>query len=353
MQKVTKKAAAKDQGDTLRSTKEIERDIERLRDTINVRSFSYNLNKLIEKRSISQNRLAELAGVSRAMISSYRKGKGWPGLTKLWRLAIALDVDPAELIDPVDQAFKDFNNKINALWLEISKLKDKDERHHLNLVASRFFSYYTYNRKKQFQNSQSNLPGQLETVDSQGDLRGDVSSSSKPETNSESAQSASSNVTGTSNTKGTSAVTINEAMKPASDRAVEASDQGTVKVAEAGQVGHPESNNARRWHEESTTVDGSATVVSEQGQGMNQQPDQVIDQRAKRESGRQSTTHQDVRRADTKKAMGPAQQFSGDVIHNVEVAVDASLWYTANRFELHSDQKKTINRLLKAYLNVK
>jgi transcriptional regulator with XRE-family HTH domain len=50
------------------------------------------------RRRLSQQALADRAGVSRATISNIERGEGDPGITIVTKLAVALDTSPAELL---------------------------------------------------------------------------------------------------------------------------------------------------------------------------------------------------------------------------------------------------------------
>jgi transcriptional regulator with XRE-family HTH domain len=60
--------------------------------------FGERLTQLRRAAGISQERLAELAGVERAYVSSAETGRRNATLTTLYKLAAALNVDPGELI---------------------------------------------------------------------------------------------------------------------------------------------------------------------------------------------------------------------------------------------------------------
>ncbi|SMC64292.1 helix-turn-helix domain-containing protein [Sporomusa malonica] len=62
-----------------------------------------NLKNIREAKNLSQYRLAKISGVSQGLLSSYELKKKKPGLDNLIKLATALDVTIAELIDGSDQ----------------------------------------------------------------------------------------------------------------------------------------------------------------------------------------------------------------------------------------------------------
>lgn len=65
--------------------------------------FAGHLRELREKRSLSQTRLAELAGLNRNYVGDVERGKRNPCLDNIVKLAEALDVSPSELFRPFDK----------------------------------------------------------------------------------------------------------------------------------------------------------------------------------------------------------------------------------------------------------
>ena len=60
--------------------------------------FSVNLRKLRQTRGLSQERLAELAGLHRTYVSSVERGARNISIDNISRLAKALDVSPSKLL---------------------------------------------------------------------------------------------------------------------------------------------------------------------------------------------------------------------------------------------------------------
>lgn len=64
-----------------------------------LKAFGKNVAALREKRGMSQEKLAALAGISRETISHMENGQQWTRLSTLHQLAKALDVEVKELFD--------------------------------------------------------------------------------------------------------------------------------------------------------------------------------------------------------------------------------------------------------------
>jgi transcriptional regulator with XRE-family HTH domain len=60
--------------------------------------FAANLRRLRQTRGLSQEELAHDADVNRSYMSKVEKGDRYVGLEIIGKLAIALDVEPAELL---------------------------------------------------------------------------------------------------------------------------------------------------------------------------------------------------------------------------------------------------------------
>lgn len=68
-----------------------------------LKAFSEHLRELREKRSLSQQRLSELAGLNRNYVSDVERGRRNPCLNNIVKLAEALDVSPSELFRGFDK----------------------------------------------------------------------------------------------------------------------------------------------------------------------------------------------------------------------------------------------------------
>lgn len=65
--------------------------------------FAAHLRELREARSLSQTRLAELAGLNRNYVGDVERGRRNPCLDNILKLADALDVNASELFRPFDK----------------------------------------------------------------------------------------------------------------------------------------------------------------------------------------------------------------------------------------------------------
>lgn len=61
--------------------------------------FGRRLQALRTEAELSQERLADLAGVHRSLIGHIERGDREVGVTKVWALAKALGVEPGRLFD--------------------------------------------------------------------------------------------------------------------------------------------------------------------------------------------------------------------------------------------------------------
>jgi len=60
--------------------------------------FAANLRRLRHKKGISQEVLAYEAGINRTYISKLEKAVSYPGLEIIGKLAIVLEIEPADLL---------------------------------------------------------------------------------------------------------------------------------------------------------------------------------------------------------------------------------------------------------------
>ncbi len=66
--------------------------------------FGRNVSTLRQSKGISQEKLAELAGLDRTYISSVERGKRNVSLLNIVRIASALGVAPCVLLEPIGMA---------------------------------------------------------------------------------------------------------------------------------------------------------------------------------------------------------------------------------------------------------
>jgi transcriptional regulator with XRE-family HTH domain len=67
------------------------------------REFGQRLRELRRQRGVSQEELADLAGIDRTYVSGCERGRRNIGLVNIHRLAHALDVEPWELLKPLSE----------------------------------------------------------------------------------------------------------------------------------------------------------------------------------------------------------------------------------------------------------
>ena len=65
-------------------------------------ALGQRLRQLREARGLTQEELAEQAGMHRAVPGHYERGDREPGISQVWRLADALGVTIQELLDGVE-----------------------------------------------------------------------------------------------------------------------------------------------------------------------------------------------------------------------------------------------------------
>jgi transcriptional regulator with XRE-family HTH domain len=68
-------------------------------DTARRRLFGDRLRDLRKARGLTQERLAEAAGMDRSFIADVERGARFPGLDTCWRLADGLGISLGELFD--------------------------------------------------------------------------------------------------------------------------------------------------------------------------------------------------------------------------------------------------------------
>lgn len=104
--------------------------------------FSNNLKYLREKRKLSQNKLAEMAGVNQTTIARWETEEVSPSLDNIYDLAESLNVSIAELTGrdlSVENNTTSSNNddNIDALLSAYKDLPDTDKEWIKNMVIER------------------------------------------------------------------------------------------------------------------------------------------------------------------------------------------------------------------------
>lgn len=97
--------------------------------------FVKRLNHLMTDKNISQNKLAEMTGITQSSISDWANGKYKPRQDKVYLLSEALKVSPAYLLGYTDNKNldqyddKEENSNLNMLF---NKLNDEGQKKVLN-----------------------------------------------------------------------------------------------------------------------------------------------------------------------------------------------------------------------------
>ncbi len=104
-----------------------------------------NLKRLREEKNLSLGQLAELAGVSKVMLSGVEKGASNPTINTIWKIAGALQVTYADLLELPE------NNVVHVR---------KSDIHPLNEELYHIYSYYKRDTNRNFELYQIELePG--------------------------------------------------------------------------------------------------------------------------------------------------------------------------------------------------
>ncbi len=106
--------------------------------------IAHNLKKLREERNLSQGQLADMAGVSKVIISQIEKGDSNPTVNTIWKLTGALGLPYTSLLE------------MEAARAEHLKKADVSE-----LVEDKYhiFSYYPKNADRNFEIYQIEMEG--------------------------------------------------------------------------------------------------------------------------------------------------------------------------------------------------
>lgn len=95
-----------------------------------------NLKRLREERNLSLGQLAELAGVSKVVLSQIEKGDSNPTINTLWKIAGALKLPYTSLLDQPEPAVEHIRKK------DIAELSE--DGYHI-------YDYYSKNEKRNFE----------------------------------------------------------------------------------------------------------------------------------------------------------------------------------------------------------
>ena len=66
-------------------------------------AFGAVLQELLEKSEITATQVQRQTGIARTSLHAWLRGSGDPSLSKFWKLAVALDLRPSELIKKVEK----------------------------------------------------------------------------------------------------------------------------------------------------------------------------------------------------------------------------------------------------------
>ncbi len=107
--------------------------------------IAINLKRLRDEKNLSLGQLAELAGVSKVMLSQVEKGTSNPTINTLWKIAGALQVTYADLLELPE------SNVVHVKKAEIYPLNE--DKYHI-------YSYYKRDTNRNFELYQIELePG--------------------------------------------------------------------------------------------------------------------------------------------------------------------------------------------------
>lgn len=98
--------------------------------------IAHNLKKLREERNLSQGQLAELAGVSKVVVSQIEKGDSNPTINTIWKLTGALELPYTSLLE------MERVKPVHIRKEDISELVE--DKYHI-------FSYYLKNAERNFE----------------------------------------------------------------------------------------------------------------------------------------------------------------------------------------------------------
>lgn len=97
--------------------------------------IAHNLKKLREQRNLSQGQLAELAGVSKVVVSQIEKGDSNPTINTIWKITGALGLSYTSLLEP----------ETSPVYIKKADIPELvEDKYHL-------FTYYPKNSDRNFE----------------------------------------------------------------------------------------------------------------------------------------------------------------------------------------------------------
>lgn len=106
--------------------------------------IGYNLKKIREERNLSQGQLAEMAGISKVVISQIEKGNSNPTINTIWKLTGALNLPYTSLLE------MESTKTVLVKKADVSELVE--DKYHI-------LSYYSKNADRNFEIYQIEMEG--------------------------------------------------------------------------------------------------------------------------------------------------------------------------------------------------
>lgn len=104
-------------------------------------AFNDRLKEARRKKGLTQEQLGELIGVAKTTITGYEKGNSDPGITKIYKLITALEVD-ANYLWQDEMSLKQEAHLISNEEMEIiEKFRQLDQRGQTAVVSTLFREY--------------------------------------------------------------------------------------------------------------------------------------------------------------------------------------------------------------------
>lgn len=100
--------------------------------------IALNLKRLRDERNLSLGQLAELAGVSKVMLSQLEKGTSNPTINTIWKITGALHLPYTSLLELPESEVVHVKKKTFTIWKRISiiysAIMRKNQTDHLNCI---------------------------------------------------------------------------------------------------------------------------------------------------------------------------------------------------------------------------